>query len=160
MAIIKPDVTGCAPSALMRIDDHEGPGGNDGFVTLSEIQAHRQSLEDQRDNYARTHSADSLWEFYKKQVEAVLLLEETIRSAEQWMDDVQVQYLPDEVANLQLPLRKRAIDILRDNDDNFDCHIDQTVLQRALDRYRKSGDPHAMAEVAVIGRVLGLKLPR
>ena len=113
MTIINPDFTGWAPRTLMRIDDHEGPGGNDGFVTRSEIQAHRQSLEDQRDNYARTHSADSLWEFYKKQVEAVLMLERDIRSAEQWADEVQVRYLPDKVINLQLSLRKRAVDILR-----------------------------------------------
>ncbi len=161
MAIIKPNVFGWAPGNLMAIDDHEGPGGNDGFLTPSEVRAHRQSLEARRDEYARTRSANSLLHYFTLQVEQVRRLEEQIMNAELWMEDVKIQYLPDELANLELPLRKRATDILRQDDDKFEGHIDQAMLQRAWDRYRRSGASTAvLAEIAAIASALGLKAPR
>ena len=76
------------------------------------------------------------------------------------MDDVRIQYLPDELANLELPLRRCAIDILRHDDEGFECRINQIVLQKAWDRYRMLGSSIALAEIASIARALGLKMPR
>jgi len=161
VAIIKSDVVGVAAYQLLLIDNHERPDGNDGFLTLREIQAYRVSLEEERDEYARTHFANSFLKALEARVVAARELERTTRSAEQWMDDVHIQYLPDELAKLELRLRRRAIDILRHDDKPpFDCHINQIMLQKAWDRYQMTGASTALAEVAAIGIALGLKMPR
>ena len=76
------------------------------------------------------------------------------------MDNVRIHYLRDGLASLEPRLRQRAADILRHDDEWFECRIDQMVLQKARDRYRMSGPSIAFAEIAVIARALRLKLPR
>ena len=158
---IKPEAVGWPAQSLAReIDDYDGPGGHDGFVTLEEIRARRESLEARRDEYARTHSADSMWDAYTLQVRGVLELEQSIRSAEQWMDDVQIQYLPDTLANLDLHLRKRATEILLYDGAERDG-FSQTTLQHAHDRLLGMPDAiKALVEVTAIAKALGLPASR
>jgi hypothetical protein len=168
VAIIRPDVVGWAPRALMMIDAYESGDKGDGFITLAKAQAHREALEARRDQYARTHAEDSMLQALQRQAEAARKLEKNIRDAEQWTDEVRVQYLPDDITNLDRRLRMRATDILMHDDPDETGKISSTMLLRASERYQQiqartpgslRARTEALAEISDLARVLGLRPP-
>jgi hypothetical protein len=161
MPTIKAETIGWTRYDVMTADLN-GPEAADGYLKLYEAVDHVAELEAER---SRRIAAGSAMMDIDDQLEDARELEKDIRSAAQYSAAVQVQYLPDAVINLPLNLRRRATELLMNDDLGKTGEISQAVVSHARSRYDAISaitpgalgmKNKALAEIDAIASYLGL----
>lgn len=108
--------------------DDQTAGAGDGELTLSELQAHIDRLAQQREQIVTDEGPTGVVDL--KINYARRLYKDMVDSGAG-----AVQYLPDGLMGLPVPLRQRATELLLHDDVGSLGDIDQFVINHARDRY-------------------------
>jgi hypothetical protein len=161
---VKPRQVSALPYTVLKMDV-VGPGAGDGFLSLGELNRHVERLE--RDLVSED---PSLVPFARIELEEAQRLRRDLSDVADYAPpgaEVQIQYLPDELARASPEIRRRASEVLLQDDETHSGIITKAVIDHARGRYDVLSDVGAYAgarsrrvaldELAEIGRLLRLE---